>query len=234
MEYDSFTARCYAAYRPPLHGRLLGSCLPKRGGRGLDIGCGTGHSTRALRAYCDEVVGLEPSAAMLHSALPAPGVAYRLQRGERLRFPDRAFDVVTLAGSWYYAQSPDLLAEIVRVGRPGAYIVVYDFAANLQPFCAGLPGQPAGRGDYDPTLNFTHTPHPAVRLSSFRSERIPVEMDVRSLSWLICSEADRVGGLTAHFGVENLPERLAAQLADGIGDEMVTITFATYASVYRV
>lgn len=59
--YDRLTAIHYSANRPPLHLGILRQYLPDRQfATGLDIGCGTGHSSVALAAFYQRVIALDP------------------------------------------------------------------------------------------------------------------------------------------------------------------------------
>lgn len=69
------------------------------GGRALDFGCGTGRSTRFLRALGYEVTGIDVSQAMLAQAREAdPDGDYRLSGdGETAGLKDGTFDLVLSA-----------------------------------------------------------------------------------------------------------------------------------------
>ncbi|MEO1449211.1 MAG: class I SAM-dependent methyltransferase, partial [Bacteroidota bacterium] len=157
--YSGQTASHYRAYRPPLHQLVLAECLSglPRKRKGLDIGCGTGHSAIALSRYCREVHGLEPSENMLASAISHPGVHYHYFDEKHLDFESSSADVITLAGSWYYAQSRELLDEMHRVSRPNAHAIVYDFRSDIRsPLQAiGLPLPDSGKKTYDYRANFS-------------------------------------------------------------------------------
>ncbi|THH42033.1 class I SAM-dependent methyltransferase [Neolewinella litorea] len=239
MNYDEPTARYYAAYRPPLHGQLLEHCLHGRYASGLDVGCGTGHSARALRRFCDRVTGTDPSAAMLELAPKSPGIDYRLQRGRRLDFPDKSFDVVTFAGSLCYAKSQLLLDEITRVGRPGATVVVYDFTAPLHDYCHELLGiAVADRKDdgYDPAVTFSGLEESAIRKISSQTATLNVRVDAAELASLFLSEAALRPVLDARFGAAELPESLAQALSERLdeGASGRDLEFTTYTTVYHV
>lgn len=81
--YDTLAAHHYAAFRPPLHTRILERVIhPGESFQtGLDVGCGTGHSTLALRRHCAHVIGLDPSQAMLDAAQAHAGITYRPATG---------------------------------------------------------------------------------------------------------------------------------------------------------
>ena len=76
--YDNLIAGHYAAYRPPLHQKILSLALPKdrRFEVGLDVGSGTGYSAIALADFCESVFGVEPSDAMREKATQHNKVKY--------------------------------------------------------------------------------------------------------------------------------------------------------------
>ena len=156
--YASKVAAHYAAYRPPLHAKVLGQALhgSESFGDGLDVGCGTGYSALALAKYCLRVNGIDPSPSMLSHAMANERITYLEGSGERMPVPDSSADIVTFAGSLFYAKSQKLVAELRRVCRPQALIVAYDFDVLvddiLQPF--DIATDQSG-DDYDLAANFS-------------------------------------------------------------------------------
>lgn len=70
----SFGAYATAA-APPIVGRLSSNAPPVR--RVVDVGCGAGVTTRALLDAGFEVIGIDPSAALLaHARVAAPGATF--------------------------------------------------------------------------------------------------------------------------------------------------------------
>lgn len=143
MEYDEITAYHYAAWRPPLHGRILrwGLGPGVRFVRGLDVGCGTGVSTLALKTFCKGAVGVDPSPDMIGQAPQHPGVDFAVFAPENSLdhpvFADR-FDVVTFAGSLFYTRAGRAVELIKRVALPGASVLVYDFDVRLDSLLSAL------------------------------------------------------------------------------------------------
>lgn len=130
--YNSSIASHYAAYRPPLHEHILKQCLGERHFEsGLDIGCGMGHSSVALSKWCEDVTGIEPSKDMLACAIASPGICYRALSSGFLPFAEDTFDIITFAGSWYYARSQVMAKETYRLTQPNGVILCYDFAVDL-------------------------------------------------------------------------------------------------------
>jgi ubiquinone/menaquinone biosynthesis C-methylase UbiE len=102
---------------------LLARRLPKPR-RALDLGAGTGLSTRALRGFAEIVVGVDSSADMLRARSELLD-SYVLAVAELLPFRDDAFDLATVASAlhWFDRQA---LSEVGRVLTSGAPLVVYD------------------------------------------------------------------------------------------------------------
>ncbi len=101
----------------------------------LDICCGTGDMLRGLAAVTPAprlVLGLDFSAAMLARATASglPDNA-RLLRADALRLPlaDESIDAITCAfGVRNFRDLPAGLGEMYRVARPGARVVILEFA----------------------------------------------------------------------------------------------------------
>ena len=84
-QYTETVAAHYAAYRPPLHQRILKRVLANAGSLSdaLDVGCGTGCSSVALAEFCERVFAIDPSLSMLDAATPHDAITYLLSRGSR-------------------------------------------------------------------------------------------------------------------------------------------------------
>lgn len=103
-------------------------CAP---GRGLDVGCGTGVLAARLAAVGFEMAGVDPSEGMLEVLRArAPEVDARRASGTELPFADDGFDlVITVAVLHHVADRAavrGVLAEMVRVLRPGGRAIVWD------------------------------------------------------------------------------------------------------------
>jgi SAM-dependent methyltransferase len=101
----------------------------------VDLGSGTGLSTRAWAGRADEVVGVEPQDAMRHRAEAVTDAAnVRYVRGWSFDtgLPDGSADVVTCSQSFHWMEPVPTLAEAARILRPGGVLAVYDY--ELPPF----------------------------------------------------------------------------------------------------
>ncbi|MCK9382301.1 MAG: methyltransferase domain-containing protein [Sulfuritalea sp.] len=101
---------------------LLRSLLrPEPGSSLLDIGCGTGHFTRAFaRDVRGHVLGLDPNRDWLDYARThaAAGEQYVAGLAESLPFPDRSFDyTVSVTALCFVERQQQALRELVRVTR---------------------------------------------------------------------------------------------------------------------
>jgi SAM-dependent methyltransferase len=99
------------------------------GGRGLDVGCGMGAHARALAGHGHHLVGIEPS---VNSVIRARQAATRVAAGSAtaLPFRDGTFDFVYTIGVLHHlpgaAARAQAYAEIVRVLRPGGWLLVHE------------------------------------------------------------------------------------------------------------
>lgn len=98
----------------------------------LDVAVGTGLVAREALAIVGEsgrVVGLDPSAGMLHEARAAVPIPLVQGVGERLPFADGRFDFVSMGyGLRHVADLSSLFREFHRVLRPGGVACVLEIA----------------------------------------------------------------------------------------------------------
>jgi SAM-dependent methyltransferase len=93
----------------------------------VDLGCGTGLSTRAWSPVAVRTIGIEPNAAMLAVAAAAPRVEYRHGFAQATGLPDSAADIVTCAQSLHWMDPQSTFAEVARILRPGGVFAAYDY-----------------------------------------------------------------------------------------------------------
>ncbi|HEX6510633.1 MAG TPA: methyltransferase domain-containing protein, partial [Chloroflexota bacterium] len=124
-------AQRYAQGRPHVHPRIVAHMqqrLPVEWpvSRALDVACGTGLSTIALRPAARQIVGTDISEEMIHLAPVDPQIAYVVAPAEDLPFPDAHFDLVTLSAALHWLNASVFLREARRVLRDGGHMVIYD------------------------------------------------------------------------------------------------------------
>lgn len=91
----------------------------------LDVGCGTGHSSVALTAVADSVVGVDTSAAMLAHAVRHSKVNYLVAAAENIPFPGGYFELITAGLAFHWFDADGFLTESHRLLRPSGWLVIY-------------------------------------------------------------------------------------------------------------
>ena len=171
-DYDTF-AEAYSAgneaslingyYTRPAIVNLAGDVA---GRRILDVGCGSGPTSAALRDRGATVAGFDSSTKMVELARKrlGPDADLRIANlGHPLPYPDGAFDDVIAALVLHYLQDWTApLAELRRILKPGGRLIV----AVDHPFAVAIQEREAGRKrDYFATYNWseewTHGGHTA-------------------------------------------------------------------------
>ena len=102
-------------------------------GRALDAACGTGRHTAYLSSRGHRVAGVDATPAMLEKARArVPSADLRLGDLAGLPFEDGAFDLAICALALSHLPDPDpAIAELARVLRPGATLVVSDLHPTM-------------------------------------------------------------------------------------------------------
>ncbi len=97
-------------------------------GRILDVGCGTGGTTRALAAF-GPVLGMEINRVAANFARTR-GLIVKNGSANKLLFPPSSFDLVTLCDVLYHSNvnEASALAQAYRVLAPGGSLLVTDCA----------------------------------------------------------------------------------------------------------
>lgn len=97
----------------------------------VDLGSGTGLSTRVWGERAEQVVGIEPSDAMrarAEEATVAANVRYVEAFAHATGLSDSSADVVTCSQSFHWMEPEPTLAEVARIVRPGGVFAAYDYA----------------------------------------------------------------------------------------------------------
>jgi len=127
-------AEGYDSHRPAPPAALLDVlCLEAQVERPrlvVDLGSGTGLSTRAWAGRAEEVVGVEGSPEMRAQAEAATAVGnvrFVQAFAQETGLPDGAADVVTCSQSFHWMEPEPTLAEAARILRPGGVFAAYDY-----------------------------------------------------------------------------------------------------------
>ncbi len=124
-------ADLYDAQRPsapqrlgPLIARYAGTARPVV----VDLGSGTGLSSRWAAAWAARVIGVEPNGDMRAVAVAreTPGVEYVAGSGHATGLPDDSADVVLAVQAMHWMEPTSTHAEVVRILRPGGVFAIID------------------------------------------------------------------------------------------------------------
>lgn len=146
MSFFTFqrVAEGYAAARPYFHPLIMQKIRDLLGLKGplshaLDVGCGSGLSTMALRLLADHVSGTDCSAEMIAVAQAQntdDRITYHHAPAEQLPFADGTFDLITVCGAINWIDRTRFLPEARRVLKNQGWMIVYDNTITDQmPHC---------------------------------------------------------------------------------------------------
>lgn len=155
------TVQDYARFRPDYPDALVRwaarQCAWRPGATLVDLGCGTGLSTRRFAHHGFDMIGVEPNAAMRDGAAGAPGTRYVDGRADATGLPADSVDGAVACQAFHWFDVPATCAELRRVVRPGGWAVAawnlrtrdpamraYD--ALLTRFSSDFRGVPTGQG----------------------------------------------------------------------------------------
>jgi SAM-dependent methyltransferase len=140
-------AGTYARFRPTYPESaiafIVARCNLHGGSELVEIGCGTGISSRIFTARGVAVLGLEPNAEMRTAAenepfppdLPKP--IYREGRAEATGLPPCSADAVVAAQAFHWFEPEPALREFHRILRPGGWVVLmWNERDECDPFTA--------------------------------------------------------------------------------------------------
>ncbi len=130
---DGF-AEHYDAYRPVPPAVLLDALTRYVAGpplgRVVDLGSGTGLSTRVWTDRADEVIGVEANPAMravAEARTAETNVRYVDAFAAETGLPAGSADLVTCSQSFHWMERGPALAEAARILRPGGVFAAYDY-----------------------------------------------------------------------------------------------------------
>jgi len=173
--YEAYVGR----WSRPLAELFLAWFAVPKGGRWLDVGCGTGALAAAVLATSDPaaVTGIDPSPAFLgaaHAAIPDPRARFEPGDARALPVANGGFDAVVAGLVLNFVPEPaPAVAEMARAARPGGAVgaYVWDFRGEMQHArylweAVAATDPPAAALDARPHF---HTCEPAPLLDLFRA-----------------------------------------------------------------
>lgn len=110
---------------------------------GLDVGCGAGLSTKALRLICDKVTGTDIAESMVEVCDEIygtdPSYSFYAAKAEETRIPNKKYDIVTAAGCINWVDEKKFMNNMAEVLDDNGLVVIYDF---------GITDKMVGNDDY--------------------------------------------------------------------------------------
>ncbi|MFE7400749.1 class I SAM-dependent methyltransferase [Streptomyces sp. NPDC057557] len=234
LSFDRAAAQ-YAAARPGYPPALFDTVeelagRPLRGVRTIDVGAGTGISTRLLHDRGARVTAVEPGHGMaeeLHRALPYVPIVRG--DGNRLPIATASADLITYAQSWHWTDRNRATPEALRVLRPGGALALWwnvsdhsvpwiaEQDARLRRFFGadeGAHGSPVRSRDLPSELGFVHRVVPWTR-------RVSLDTHLANLgshsAFLVLGEEP------THRFLDEERGRLAELFADGTVEESYVV-----------
>ena len=128
-------AEGYAKDRPFLHPQVFAQLrqdLNIEGlfSNGLDVGCGAGLSTKALKQECEKVVGTDISAEMIRLCeilYPNDGYEFFCSAAEIVDMPENTFDIVSAGGVINWVDENVFFNNLRKIMCNNGLLFVYDF-----------------------------------------------------------------------------------------------------------
>jgi len=134
IERFSGFADVYDKYRPQppdvLAGILCSLAGVERPALVVDLGCGTGLSTRYWEAKAQQMLGVDPSPDMLkqaEAATRAGNIHYRQGVSHATGLADRCADIVACSQALHWMEPLETFREAQRILRPGGVFAAYDY-----------------------------------------------------------------------------------------------------------
>lgn len=128
-------AEGYAKDRPFLHRHVMEMLkerfhITKNFENGLDVGCGAGLSTKALRMICNQVTGTDISNEMVQAAnalYTDKGYSFKQSKAEEIEAAPDTFDIVTAAGVINWIDESKFLPLLGKIMKKDGILLIYDF-----------------------------------------------------------------------------------------------------------
>jgi len=127
------TAERYSRGRPYFHegtvsriGDYLKIKKTSKLSRILDIACGTGMSTKALKLIGEDIYGTDISEEMLNYAREEKGIKFIKSKAEEQPFEDSSFDLLTVSSGVHWFEIDKFLKESNRLLIKEGWLIIYD------------------------------------------------------------------------------------------------------------
>jgi SAM-dependent methyltransferase len=129
-DYFSGHSKQYATFRPTypeeLYRFIFGHL--RSFDAAWDCATGNGQVARVLSTQFDRVFATDISPQQLEHAIKADNIFYSVQPAEKTSFPEKCFDLVTVAQALHWFDAEAFYNEVVRTAKPGAWLAVWGYS----------------------------------------------------------------------------------------------------------
>lgn len=231
----SALADAYAQARPAYPLEVIDWCLrlasaPPR--TIVDLGCGTGISTRLFAKDGARVIGIEPNSAMLAKAKPEGTIEFRSGTSTATGLPDASADLILAATAFHWFELPATFTELARIAAPRAWsVALWNRRKPQGPFMLA----------YEEMLRSMSSEYEVYGRGSSRYRELqhlfPDDIREAALDHVVPMDLTRLRALAmsssyVQFGVadkEALLERLDGIYAEHAGPEGIQMLYTTHA-----
>ena len=137
LNADRFTGKeyvnIYNHYRPAPPVDIIQQSLnylnKSKGLTIIDIGCGTGISTRVWSDYAEKIIGVEPSEEMVGKARELTkntNIKYQQGYSNATNLESNSADIISCSQSFHWMEPKSTLKEIDRLLKDNGVLVIYD------------------------------------------------------------------------------------------------------------
>ncbi|XP_070561243.1 putative methyltransferase DDB_G0268948 [Ptychodera flava] len=101
----------------------------------IDVGCGSGQSTRNLSPHFEKVIGCDVSETQIKKATETEKLAnieYRIGNDEALPAEDGSVDLVTAAQAAHWFNLKTFYSEVDRILKPGGCLALYGYGSAVE------------------------------------------------------------------------------------------------------
>jgi trans-aconitate methyltransferase len=185
------TATAFVTYRPEyppeLFSRILAVVPPDHRRCAMDLGAGTGKSTRALLDHFAEVIAVEPDPLMGEKLrADAPGAIVRVAAAEEVSQAPASVDLIVIAQALHWMDVSRVMANVALWLRPGGVLAVCggEFPRMPGPVGAVIRQEFAEHWNQfrDERLNLTESSQNVLReahaLRVLDDQRVPHKVDL--------------------------------------------------------
>lgn len=132
-DYFSGHAKNYATFRPTYPDEVYAFILKHVANKqsAWDCATGNGQVARRLAEHFNHVEASDISQKQIDQAPKLENISYHVCPAEQTPFPDKHFDLITVAQALHWFDLEKFYAEVKRVATDGAIVAVWAYALNM-------------------------------------------------------------------------------------------------------